>query len=188
MTIFGESHGPAIGLRWTGCRPTKGGNRVCTTSWNAGRRAGISCWYYPQGRLMRLCRQSGVLKDIPLARRCAPIPNGNQHSGDYQPFRQRCVPAMRIMQDGLKYQGFNDYRVAGHFSGYDSAAGALGALCKLALRERQVVVGSHIVNIGAATDRRFNLWESRSRCWNTIDSRPCLHWKQQLLPPWNRKS
>ena len=57
----------------------------------------------------------------------------------------------------VKYHGFADYRGGGHFSGRITAAlVAAGAVVIPALRQRGVVIGSHIARCGGIADRDFS--------------------------------
>ena len=191
MTIFGESHGPAIGLVVDGLPP---GLKVETEFLHdeLERRApGRNKLGTTRKETDAFVLQSGVFEGhttgTPL---CALIPNGNQHSGDYQLLQAKMRPGHADYAGRVKYQGFNDYRGGGHFSGRLTAPLVLlGALCKLALRERQVVVGSHIVNIGAATDRRFNplgeqvavLEQLRQQTLPTLEAAAAAAMEQEIL-------
>jgi chorismate synthase len=158
MTIFGESHGPAIGLVVDGLPPGLKVDTDFLQSELERRAPGRNKLGTARKETDAFVLQSGVFEGhttgTPL---CALIPNGDQHSGDYQLLQAKMRPGHADYAGRVKYHGFNDYRGGGHFSGRLTAPLVLlGALCKLALQERQVTVGSHIVNIGAATDRRFN--------------------------------
>ena len=57
----------------------------------------------------------------------------------------------------VRYQGFNDYRGGGHFSGRLTAPLVFaGAVAKQALAQYGIVVGSHILQINDIKEERFN--------------------------------
>ena len=57
----------------------------------------------------------------------------------------------------MRYQGCNDYRGGGHFSGRLTAPLVFaGAMCKLFLRSKGIEVGSHISAIGQIMDTPFD--------------------------------
>ena len=52
-----------------------------------------------------------------------------------------------------KYNGFNDYRGGGHFSGRLTAAiVVLGTLCKILLKQKNTIMGTHIAQIKDVCD------------------------------------
>lgn len=158
MTIFGESHGPAIGLVVDGLPAGLAIDEAFLKS-ELGRRApGKNNLGTARKETDAFLFQSGIFEGhttgTPV---CALIPNSDQHSGDYKILQSKMRPGHADYAGQVKYHGFNDYRGGGHFSGRLTAPLVLlGALCKLALRERQIEVAAHIANIGKVSDTRFN--------------------------------
>ena len=86
------------------------------------------------------------------------IPNSDKHSKDSSIFNAKMRPGHADYVGKVKYKGFNDYRGGGHFSGRLTAPLVfMGALAKLALQEKGIIVGSHIASIGKLADKKFNL-------------------------------
>jgi chorismate synthase len=79
------------------------------------------------------------------------IPNADTKSGDYQTNIAR--PGHADYTAECKYHGYQDARGGGHFSGRVTAAlVAAGALVIPALRDRGIVIGTHILRCGGISD------------------------------------
>lgn len=147
--IFGESHGPAIGVA---LENVPSGVRVDMDFIRAelARRA-------PGRDALSTARKeadephilSGVFEGrttgTPL---CAVILNTDTHSKDYAPLKNLPRPGHADYAGHVRYGGCNDYRGGGHFSGRLTAPLVFaGALAKLILKERDVTVSACISNI-----------------------------------------
>ncbi len=85
------------------------------------------------------------------------IKNTNTRSGDYDNLKFTPRPSHADYPAFVKYKGEADMRGSGHFSGrLTSVLVALGAVCRLVLKEKGIEVGSHIYNIGESFDTAFN--------------------------------
>jgi len=85
---------------------------------------------------------------------CILIPNTNTKSKDYEQMPPR--PGHADYTAEVKYRGFADYRGGGHFSGRITAAlVAVGAIAQSALRERGILIGTHISAAAGICDRHF---------------------------------
>jgi len=83
------------------------------------------------------------------------IENKTQRSGDYQPNLPR--PGHADYAAHVKYNGFEDYRGGGHFSGRLTAPiVAAGAILRLYLKENDIEIGGHILKIGEVSDTPFD--------------------------------
>lgn len=158
MTIFGESHGRAIGLVVDGLPPGLAVDEDFLRAEMARRAPGKNKLSTARQETDAFVWESGVWNGhttgTPI---CALIPNGDQHSGDYSQLQYKMRPGHADYAGRIKYQGFNDYRGGGHFSGRLTAPLVLmGALCKLVLCARGIVVGAHIASIGSVTDLPFD--------------------------------
>jgi len=77
--------------------------------------------------------------------------NGNAHSGDYASFREIPRPGHADRTASVKYNGFNDIRGGGHFSGrLTLAIVAAGAISKKIIAPMKI--SSRICAIGGETD------------------------------------
>jgi chorismate synthase len=179
MTIFGESHGPAIGLVVDGLPAGMAIDAAFLRSELARRAPGKNNLGTARKEKDAFLFQSGIFEGhttgTPV---CALIPNSDQHSGYYKILQSKMRPGHADYAGQVKYQGFNDYRGGGHFSGRLTAPLVLlGALCKLALRERQIEVAAHIANIGKVSDTRFNPLGEKRETLTAL--------RQQVLPTLN---
>ena len=153
-TIFGESHGPAIGAVLEGV-PAGLALDLDFVQRELDRRApgrdGLSTVRKEADRVEVL---SGVFEGkttgAPL---CLLIRNADQHSGDYEAIRYTPRPSHGDYAGFVQSRGCLDYRGGGHFSGRLTAPlVAAGAAAKLLLRERGVTVGAHISAIYGIRD------------------------------------
>ncbi len=153
LTLFGESHGSAIGavldglapgieiddalirLRLEQRKPKKG---TGTTRHEADDYQILSGAY------------EGKTTGTPL---CLVIYNKNQKSGDYAALRTTPRPGHADFSAEEKYHGFQDTRGGGHFSGRLTAAlVAAGALLEGALRKMGICAYTHISRMGSIYD------------------------------------
>lgn len=156
-TIFGESHGPAIGVVLEG---VPAGLEIDTeaVAFELSRRAaGKDALSTARKEPDQVEFLSGVFQGratgAPL---CAVIRNMDQHSQDYEATRDLARPGHADYTGWLTSGGCNDYRGGGHFSGRLTAPlVAAGAIAKLALTREGVTVGAHILSVGDCRDRDF---------------------------------
>ena len=156
VTLFGESHGPAIGAVLDGLAPGIPVDEDFIARQLTLRRpwGAISTGRVEPDRFEIV---SGVFEGrttgTPI---CILIPNTDTRSRDYAPLRALARPGHADYTAWAKYHGFADYRGGGHFSGRITAAlTAAGALALSALRGKGIVVGSHIARCGGVADRAF---------------------------------
>ena len=157
VTIFGESHGPSIGAVLDGLAPGIAVDEAFIARQLTLRRpyGAISTGRVEADRFQIV---SGVFEGhttgTPL---CILIPNEDSRSRDYAATRALARPGHADYTAHVKYHGFADYRGGGHFSGRVTAAlVAAGAVAISALREKGVVIGSHIARCGGVADREFS--------------------------------
>lgn len=156
-TIFGESHGPAIGVVLEGV-PSGLELDLDRIGREMARRApGKS----PLSTARKEADQPEILSGLfegkttgtPL---CAIIHNSDQHSGDYAATRYLARPGHADYTGQVRYQGFQDYRGGGHFSGRLTAPLVFaGAVAKQVLARHGICVGAHISQIEGQKDRSF---------------------------------
>lgn len=85
------------------------------------------------------------------------IRNGNQRSGDYANLARLPRPGHADYTGYVRYNGFNDIRGGGHFSGRLTAPLTFaGAVCRQVLLRRGVTVGGHILRIADVEDDRLD--------------------------------
>ena len=97
---------------------------------------------------------NGKTTGTPLA---AVIYNSDQHSGDYGNIAHTARPAHADYTGYLRYDGANDPRGGGHFSGRLTAPLCFaGAVCAQILEHRGITVGAHIKSIKNIKDESFD--------------------------------
>lgn len=151
VTLFGESHGPAIGAVIDGLAPGIAVDEEFIRSQLAKRRpAGkISTARVEQDEFSILSGVfNGYTTGTPI---CITIPNTAQNSKDYGKTRALARPGHADYTAYCKYHGFEDYRGGGHFSGRVTAAlVAAGALLIPALEKKGIQIETRIVRCGGA--------------------------------------
>ena len=164
-TIFGESHGPAIGVTLTGVPAGLELDWAAIEKDMARRAPGKS----PLATARKEADQVQVLSGVfegkttgsPL---CAMIANTDTRSADYSKTRDLARPGHADYPAHVRYQGFNDYRGGGHFSGRLTAPLVFaGAIAKQILAQRGITVGAHISSIYGVNDEALEDWDTLSR-------------------------
>lgn len=154
FSIFGESHGEAIGVVIDGL-PAGEAVDMQEIQLQMSRRApGKDSTATPRREADEPHILSGLLNarttGAPLA---AVIHNTNTRSADYGNLLAMPRPSHADYPGYVRYNGFNDIRGGGHFSGRLTAPLTFaGAVCKQILRRRGISVGSHILCVGDAYD------------------------------------
>lgn len=160
FSIFGESHGPAIGVVMDNVPPGESIDMDKVMQFMA-RRAPKKDATSTQRREKDLPQiMSGVLNGkttgAPL---CVLIQNTDQHSNDYMKSRLDALvrPGHADYTGALRYKGFNDVRGGGHFSGRLTAPLCFaGAVCSQILEKRGIYIGAHIAEIHKVKDDGFD--------------------------------
>ena len=158
MAIFGESHGTSIGLVLDGLPPGLALDWEAVRREMARRAPGQSALTTSRKESDNFEIQSGFFNGYttgtPL---CAVIRNSDQHSKDYSVLADKMRPGHADYAGHVLYQGFNDYRGGGHFSGRLTAPLVFaGAVAKQALAQQGITVGAHILSVGDISERRFD--------------------------------
>lgn len=153
-TIFGESHGPAIGVVLEDLPSGVPMDMDFIAAELRRRATGNSPLSTPRKEADQVEVLSGVFEGkttgTPL---CMMIRNGDQHSKDYAAIRYLARPGHADLTGFVRYGGYNDYRGGGHFSGRLTAPlVAAGAVAKLILRENGVQAAAHIAAVGSVWD------------------------------------
>lgn len=161
VTIFGESHGEYIGAVIDGLAPGIEINYDYISKMLTQRR--------PAGKISTPRKEkdeykivSGVLggktTGTPVT---ILIPNENVKSGDYEKMQTVARPSHADYTAQCKYHGFQDTRGGGHFSGRITAAlVAAGAVCKCALEQKGIYIGTHVKRCALVEDRDFGDYAS----------------------------
>ena len=152
LSIFGESHGPAVGITIDG---VPAGISLRSDDFITDierRKGGVQKGTTPRQESDMPIFQSGVFNDITTG---APLTmlfeNKNTRSGDYEKQRAIPRPGHADFVAHQKFGGFEDYRGGGHFSGRLTVClvGA-GVVAKKILQE--ISVQASILSIAGEAD------------------------------------
>ena len=154
MTVFGESHGKAVGAVLDGLAPGIVIDTDIISKKLALRAPTDNETERREGDRFELL--SGVFNGrstgTPLT---IVVYNSDAHSADYDYGTAR--PSHADYAAWCKYHGFEDYRGGGHFSGRVTAAvAAAGGIFIPALEKLGIQLASHILICGTVRDRSFD--------------------------------
>ncbi|MBE6732973.1 MAG: chorismate synthase [Ruminococcaceae bacterium] len=165
VTLFGESHGEAIGAVIDGLAAGIDINEENIRNALALRRpAGKISTARCEADEFRILSGAfgGKTTGTPL---CIVIENSDTRSKDYESEIPR--PSHADYTANVKYNGFEDYRGGGHFSGRITAAlVAAGAIISSALNDKGILIGTHISRLGGIDDIRFSDYASELNALN----------------------
>lgn len=154
VTVFGESHGKAIGAVIDGL-PAGVTVDEAFISHQLDLRRPFGKISTPRQETDKFQIVSGVFNNkttgTPI---CIVIPNENTRSKDYNYGIAR--PGHADFTAYSKYNGFEDYRGGGHFSGRITAGiVASGAIAIETLRRKGILIGTHIKKCAEVQDADF---------------------------------
>ena len=152
VTLFGESHGKAIGAVLDGMPSGIKVDEEYIAS-QLTRRRPKDALSTPRQEKDEFSILSGVFEGrttgTPI---CITIPNADTHSSDYGEMQYKMRPSHADYTANCRYNGFQDYRGGGHFSGRITAAlVAAGALIIPALNKKGIYVSTNILSIAGET-------------------------------------
>ena len=157
VTLFGESHGEAIGAVVDGLAP---GIRI-DGDYIAARLSERR----PSGKISTARVEADEYKIVsgvfggyttgaPLT---LIIENRDTRSKDYSALADTPRPSHADYTAAMKYRGYQDYRGGGHFSGRVTAPlVAVGAILRRALEDKGIFIGTHISRLHGVCDRGFS--------------------------------
>ena len=148
-TIFGESHGPAIGVTLEGLPSGVELDLDFIRSELKRRAPGQNATSTARREADEPEILSGVFEGKPTGTPlCAIIRNTDTRSKDYSKLRDMPRPGHADYTGQVRYGGCNDYRGGGHFSGRLTAPLVFaGAVAKLVLKERGITVSAQVSNL-----------------------------------------
>ena len=156
VTLFGESHGAAIGAVIDGLAPGIPVDEDFIRAQLDLRR--------PFGKISTARQESDPFQIVSgcfEGKTCGTpltilIPNGDTKSRDYSKTKDLARPGHADLTAQMKYHGYQDYRGGGHFSGRITAAlVAAGAIAIQALERKGITLRSHIRACAGIQDRPF---------------------------------
>ncbi len=156
VTLFGESHGESIGAVVDGLPAGVEVSEEFVASQLTLRR--------PVGKISTSRSEkdafsivsglfNGKTTGTPL---CILIPNEDTHSKDYSVNYGKARPGHADFAAFSKYNGCEDYRGGGHFSGRVTAGlVAAGAIAIDLLKKKNIFIGTHILSCAGVSDVEF---------------------------------
>ena len=158
LSIFGQSHGPAVGMTLDGIPAGLPVDFDKLQEFLNRRAPGQNDWSSPRKEEDKPEFLGGILDGFtcgaPIA---AVIHNKNTRSGDYTELKDCPRPGHADYTAQIKYGGFQDAAGGGHFSGRLTAPLCIaGGLCKQWLEEKGIRIGAHILAIGECGDTYFD--------------------------------
>ncbi len=157
ISIFGESHGECLGVIVDGLpsgltldfdiiekdlNRRRGGKSLSTSRIEADAPKIVSGYF------------NNKTTGTPL---CALFENNNTISKDYDKTKNLLRPSHADYTGHIKYNGFNDYRGGGHFSGRITVLLVfVGAICKQILLRKNIKINSHILQVSNIKDIDLN--------------------------------
>jgi chorismate synthase len=154
VNIFGESHGPSVGITIDGCPAGIDLKADDFADDIERRKGGLQKGTTPRKEDDLPIFLSGLFNDKTTG---APLTiifeNNNTRSADYE--KQRAVPrpGHADFTAGIKFGGFEDFRGGGHFSGRLTVClVAAGVVAKKILAIKQIICAASIKEIGGETD------------------------------------
>jgi len=154
VTVFGQSHAPAIGCVIEGLPAGFAPDMERVAAFMARRAPGQNAW----STRRKEADQPEILSGLVGGRTCgAPLAmricNSDQHSRDYSGLRRTPRPSHADYTALVKYGDSYDIRGGGQFSGRLTAPLCFaGALALQVLEQRGIAVAAHIAQIGNIFD------------------------------------
>lgn len=154
LSIFGQSHGPAIGMTLDGIPAGLPVDYNQLQTFMARRAPGQGGFATTRKEADKPEFLAGIVDGFtcgaPIA---AIIANTNTRSGDYENLKDCPRPGHADYPAQIKYGGYQDVAGGGHFSGRLTAPLCIaGGLCKQWLEKRGIRIGAHIASISGITD------------------------------------
>lgn len=158
LSIFGESHGPGIGAVLDGLPAGEHIDMDELLAFMARRAPGKDLTSTPRVEQDLPHFLSGILEDVTCGTPvCILIENTDTRSGDYQRTSALARPGHADFTGYFRYQGHNDIRGGGHFSGRLTAPlVAAGGIAKQILSRYGIEVGAHLHAVGEVLDDPFD--------------------------------
>ena len=173
-TVFGQSHSEAIGIVIEGLpcgykpdmevisefmlRRAPGRDRLSTQRKEADKV-----------KIVSGLNENGELCGAPL---CLIIENTDTKSKDYSDIKACPRPGHSDYTAYVKYNGHNDIRGGGQFSGRLTAPlCAAGAIAKEILKEKGIHIGAHISSVHGISDDAFDPVTSDYKCFDEISKK-----------------
>ena len=154
LTIFGQSHAPAIGMILEGLPAGETIDMAALQTFLDRRAPGRNDWSTPRKEADQPEFLSGLVGNVTCgAPLTAIIRNTNTRSGDYDGLSVVPRPGHADYTAGVKYGGHADFAGGGAFSGRLTAPLCIaGGICLQLLKKQGIEVISRIASIGSVED------------------------------------
>ena len=154
VNIFGESHGESVGIVIDGC---PAGMPLSVEDFLGDierRKGGVQKGTTPRQETDLPIFKSGIFNNKTTgAPICILFENNNTRSGDYKKQRDIPRPGHADFVAHKKFNGFEDFRGGGHFSGRLTVClVAAGVISKKILAAQNIVPKATLLEIGGETD------------------------------------
>lgn len=157
ITVFGESHGPAVGVVMDGLPSgLKIDTEFMLEQMNRRRAAGAISTARHEKDLPEFLSglKDGFTEGTPLT---MIIRNENVRRDDYDSLMKTPRPSHADYSGHIRYRGYEDASGGGHFSARLTAPlTAAGAVCLQMLKAKGILIGSHIRQLYDIRDRAFS--------------------------------
>lgn len=157
-TVFGESHGPAIGAVMDA--PPAGYkisfDEICVQTARRAPGNDPTATKRHEADLPEILSgvQDGFTTGAPLA---LIIRNSDKRSHNYDNIKVHPRPSHADYAASVRFRGYNDIRGGGNFSGRLTAPlTAAGSIARQILAAHNVTVGGHVLSVGSAADTPFD--------------------------------
>lgn len=159
LSIFGQSHGPAIGMVLDGIPAGLPVNTEILQQFLNRRAPGQNEHSTTRKEADTPEFLSGIVDSYTCgAPISATIRNANHHSSDYENLKDCPRPGHADYTAQIKYNGYQDVSGGGHFSGRLTAPLCVaGGLCIQWLQEKGIQIGAHIKSIAGIGDKPVSL-------------------------------
>ena len=154
LTIFGQSHSPAIGMTLEGIPAGNPIDQDELGKFLKRRAPGGASWSTPRKEADEPEFLSGIVDGhtcgVPIT---AIIRNTNTRSSDYDNLRRIPRPGHADLTAQIKYGGFQDVSGGGHFSGRLTAPMCIaGGICRQLLAKEGICVFARVLSVGDIRD------------------------------------
>lgn len=158
VSVFGESHGVGIGAVIDGFPPGFEIDSAALMAFMERRAPGRDKTSTQRRESDLPTVLSGIQRNTtcgtPIA---AIIANKDQHSADYRNVSTIARPGHADYTGFLRYEGYNDVRGGGHFSGRLTAPLVFaGGICLQYLAAAGISIGAHLASVAGIEDERFS--------------------------------
>ncbi len=184
ISVFGESHGSAVGIVVDNIPPGIEINCKKIESFMSRR---ISSSEKTGSTKRRETDSFNIISGLfnnktTGAPMCAVIKNQDHNSFEYSDIDFLARPGHADFTGSVRYNFFNDFRGGGHFSGRLTAPITFaGAVCQQILNTRNIKSFAHINSVGNINDKRFDLSKSVAEL-EGIYSKPIAVLDDTIIP------